>query len=145
MDEKIVTINVKNFGEIHVTAYLKGECKGTKMFNHYHYLYNLVIWSEHGKMEVDFHDCAANFPKVKELNREALLDALDCILSDISMFLNDEIEGLYDDLATIKQVTNGCKSEYEKFIKVAGSEDNVWDLIMKLTDYIRGDEEEDEE
>lgn len=132
-----ISIYVEGFGTIHVYSTFIGECKGNKMFNLTHYTHKLHIWSAKGEMFCVFHDCAANYPKVKQLSKESLLNALDCILSDISMYLNDEIEECY------RAAVKGCKKEYEDFIKVVGSDDDdsVWDLIMKLTDYIN--EEED--
>ena len=144
---KGISIYVEGFGTIHVYSTFIGECKGNKMFNLTHYTHKLHIWSAKGEMFCVFHDCAANYPKVKQLSKESLLNALDCILSDISMYLNDEIEDCCDNVASYRAAVKGCKKEYEDFTKVVGSDDDyiVWDLIMKLTDYIRGKEEEDEE
>lgn len=138
MNEGIL-FNVEGFGIIHVYSTFIGECKGTKMFNHKHYTYKLHIWSAKGEMFCTFHDCAANYPKVTQLSKQSLIDALDCILSDISMYLNDEIEGCCDDVASFREIERGCKAELDGFKKVVGSEDEekIWDVIMNLTDQIR--------
>lgn len=138
MRNEVVTIKVKGIGEINVSATMKGECKGTKMFNLRHYVYTLRIWSKHGKMTSTFHDCAFNYPRVKKLDRAALLNALDGILSDISMYENDEIKWSYDDedAALMKQAEKGCKRERDNFVKVIGDENKLWKAIEALTDYI---------
>lgn len=134
-----ISFNVEGFGIVHVYSTLIGECKRTKMFNLKHYTHKLHIWSAKGEMFCTFHDCAANYPRVTQLNKQQLVEALDCILSDISMYLNDEIEGCYDDVALFRAAEKGCKAELEGFKKVVGSEDEdrIWDIIMNLTDQIR--------
>lgn len=138
MRNEVVTIKVPKIGTINVSATMRGECKGTKMFNLRHYVYRLRIWSEHDTMTCNFHDCAFNYPRVKKLNREALLNALDGVLSDISMYLNDEIKWNYDDedAALMRIAEKGCKRESEAFSKVVGGDDNLWTAIEFLTDYI---------
>jgi len=138
MKNEVITINVKGIGEINVSSTMRGECKGTKMFSLRHYVYTLRIWSKHGKMSCAFHDCAANYPSVKKLDGNALLNALDCILSDISMYENDEIKWNYDDedAALMKQAEKGCKRERDNFVKVVGGEENLWTAIEELTEYI---------
>lgn len=138
MRNEVVTINVKGIGEINVSATMKGECKGTKMFNLRHYVYTLRIWSKHGKMTSTFHDCAFNYPRVKKLDRAALLNALDGILSDISMYENDEIKWNYDDedAAQMRQAEKSCKRKRDKFIEVVGGEEYLWTAIKSLTEQI---------
>jgi len=139
MKNEVLTYNVEGIGEIHVSATMRGECKGTKMFNLRHYTYNLRIWSKHGKMTCTFHDSAYNYSKrIKKLNEEDLKNALDCILSDISMYENDEIKWNYDDedAALMRQAEKGCKRERDKFIEVVGGEEHLWTAIEKLTEYI---------
>ena len=89
-------------------------------------------------MTCNFHDCAFNYPRVKKLNREALLNALDSVLSDISMYLNDEVKWNYDDedAALMRIAEKGCKRESEAFSKVVGGDDNLLTAIEFLTDYI---------
>lgn len=140
MRNEVVSIEVPRIGTINISARMKGESRGTRMFNMWHYMYTLRIWSEHGKMECTYHDSAYNYSKnVRKLERESLLNALDCILTDISMYLNNEIRWNYDDedWALIKRAEKGCKLETEKFEKVVGGADNLWTAIEYLTDYIR--------
>ena len=138
MKNTTIKFEVEGIGTINVSATMKGASKGIKQFNLPHYMYNLKIWSEHGKMSVTFHDSAWNFAhNVKKLNEEDLRCALDCILGDISMYLNDEIRGCYDEYeeaSLLKQVEIGCRREYEKFIAVVGGEENVWTAIQSLLD-----------
>ena len=139
MKNEILTINIEGIGEINVSATMRGECKGTKMFDLRHYTYNLRIWSEHGKMTCTFHDSAYNYSKnVRKLNKEELMNALDCVLSDISMYENDEIKGCYDESETelLRKVEKGCQRERDKFVEVVGGEENLWTAIEKLTEYI---------
>lgn len=139
MKNEVVTIKVEGIGEINISATMKGECKGTKMFNLRHYVFMLRIWSEHGSMTCSFHDSAYNYSKgVKKMNKEALMGALDCILSDISMYENNEIKWNYDDedAALMKQAEKGCKRERDNFVKVVGGEENLWTAIEKLTEEI---------
>lgn len=141
MKNEVLTYNVEGIGEIHVSATMRGECQGTKMFNLRHYTYNLRIWSKHGKMTCTFHDSAYNYSKrIKKLNEEDLKNALDCILSDISMYENDEIKWNYDDedAALMRQAEKGCKRERDKFIEVVGGEEHLWTAIESLTEKING-------
>ena len=140
MKNEVVSIEVPNIGTINISSRMKCESKGTRMFNIRHYIFTLRIWSDHGKMECSFHDSGYNYSKrVKKMDRESLLNAMDCILSDISMYLNDEIKWNYDDedAALMKRAEKGCKLETEKFTKVVGGEDNLWAAIEFITDYIR--------
>ena len=80
---------------------------------------------------------------VKKLNEEALRGALDCILGDISMYLNDEIRGCYDEYeeaSLLKRVENGCRREYEKFMVVVGGDENVWTAIQSLSEQINAND-----
>lgn len=139
MRNEILTINVNGIGDINVSATMRGESRGTSMFNHWHYVFRLRIWSEHGSMSCNFHDSAYNYSKgVKKMDKKALADALDCVLSDISMYENDEIKWNYDDedAAMMKQAERGCKRERDNFLKVVCGEENLWTAIECLTDYI---------
>jgi hypothetical protein len=142
MRNTTIKFEVEGIGTINVSSTMKGKSKGTKQFNLPHYMYNLKIWSEHGKMNATFHDSAWNYARnVKKLNEEALRGALDCILSDISMYLNDEIRGCYDEdeeVSLFKQVETACRNEYEKFILVVGGDENVWTAIQSLSEQING-------
>ncbi len=144
MKNNTIKFEIEGIGTINVSATMKGASNGNKQFMFPHYMFNLKIWSEHGKMSVTFHDSHLNFSNnVKKLNEEALCDALYCVLCDISMYLNDEIRGCYDekkDASLIKQVENGCRREYEKFMAVVGDEENVWAAIKSLTDQIMENE-----
>ena len=144
MKNTTIKFEVEGIGIINVSATMKGESNGNKQFNLPHYMYNLKIWSEHGKMSVTFHDSAWNYShNVKKLNEEALRGALDCILGDISMYLNDEIRGCYDEYeeaSLLKQVENGCRREYEKFMAVVGGDKNVWTAIQSLSEQINANE-----
>ena len=138
MKNEVLTINVEGIGEINISATMRGESKN-KMFNLRHFTYNLRIWSEHGKMTVTYHDSAYNYSKnVRKLGKEELMNALDCILSDISMYENDEIEGCYgdEDFALMQQAKRGCKRERDRFVVIVGGEENLWPAIEKLTEYI---------
>lgn len=138
MKNEVLTIHVEGIGDINVSATMRGETT-CKMFEMKHFAYNLRIWSEHGKMTVTYHDSAYNYSKnVRKLGKEELMNALDCILSDISMYENDEIRGCYDEDETtlIRRVENGCKRERDKFVEVVGGEENLWPAIEKLTEYI---------
>ena len=139
MRNEVVSIDVPKIGTINVSARMKGECNGTQMFNLKHYKYTLRIWSEHGEMNVIFHDSFYNWSKrIKKLDRGELLNALDCILSDISIYLNDEIKWCYDDedWKLMKRAEKGCINETEKFTVVVGGEENLWTAIEFLTEYI---------
>jgi len=141
MRNTTIKFEVEGIGTINVSATMKGESKGIKQFNLPHYMFNLKIWSEHGKMTTTFHDSAWNFShNVKKLDEEALRGALDCILGDISMYLNDEIRGCYDESSLLKQVENSCRREYEKFMEVVGGEENVWTAIESLSEQINANE-----
>jgi len=137
MKNEVLTFNVKGIGEINVSATMKGECR-SKMFKFLHYKYNLKVWSKHGIMNCTYHDSAMDYPRVKKLDKQKLAQALDCILSDISLYLNDEIKYNYDDedYLLMKQAERGCKRELEGFIKVVGDEKKVWSAIEILTNYI---------
>ena len=90
-------------------------------------------------MHTTFQDSYANYCNHQtKLNREGLISALDCILSDISMYLNDEIKWCYDDedWKLMKKAEKGCINETEKFAVVVGGQDNLWTAIEFLTDYI---------
>lgn len=135
---EIVTIKVPKMGEINISSRMKCESRGCSQFEYPHYIYTLRIWTNYGEMRCNFHDCAYNFGRVKKLDRGTLLGALDCVLSDIAMYLNDEIRGNYDEIeeaALIRRVEKGCKSEYERFQNIIGKAD-IWDVISFLTDYI---------
>lgn len=140
MKNTTIKFEVEGIGTINVSSSMRGESKGTKQFNLPHYIFNLKIWSEHGKMSVTFHDSAWNFAhNVKKLNEEDLRTALDCVLGDISMYINDEIRGCYDEYeeaSLLKQVEIGCRREYEKFIAVVGGEKNVLTAIQSLSDQL---------
>lgn len=141
MKNTTISMNVEGVGSINVKATMKGKSNGTRQFNTPHYTYKLIIWSEHGTMNVTFHDSAYNFSHgVKKLDEDSLRGALDCVLSDISMYLNDEISGCYDEYeeaSLLKQVVNGCRNEYEKFTIVVGGKENVWEAIVSLTKQIQ--------
>ena len=66
------------------------------------------------------------------------MNALDCVLSDISMYENDDIKGCYDESETelLRKVEKGCQRERDKFVEVVGGEENLWTAIEKLTEYI---------
>lgn len=78
MKNTTIKFEIEGIGTINVSATMKGESRGIKQFGLPHYMYNLKIWSEHGKMSVTFHDSA------------------------------------------LKQVENGCRREYEKFMVGGG-------------------------
>lgn len=143
MKNEVLTYNVEGIGEINISATMRGESKGTNMFNMRHYIFRLRIWSNHGKMTCNFHDSAYNYSKrVKKMDKEALKDALDCVLSDISMYENDEIKWNYDDedAKLMAQAERGCKRERDKFVEVVGGEENLWSAIESLTNQIRENE-----
>ena len=144
MKNTTIKFELEGIGTINVSATMKGASKGTKQFNLPHYMYNLKIWSEHGKMSVTFHDSAWNYSNgVKHLDADALSGALDCILTDISMYLNDEIRGCYDEYeeaSLLKRVENGCRREYEKFMVVVGGDENVWTAIQSLSEQINAND-----
>ena len=141
MKNPTISMNVECVGTINVKATMKGKSNGTRQFNTPHYLYKLIIWSEHATMSVTFHDSTYNFSHgVKKLDEDSLRCALDCVLSDISMYLNDEIRGCYDEYeeaSLLKQVVNSCRNEYEKFAIVVGGKENVWKAIEELSEQIR--------
>lgn len=140
MKNPTISMNVEGVATINVKATMKGKSNGTRQFNTPHYFYKLIIWSEHATMSVTFHDSTYNFSHgVKKLDEDSLRCALDCVLSDISMYLNDEIRGCYDEYeeaSLMKQVVNSCRNEYEKFAIVVGGKENVWKAIEELTEQI---------
>lgn len=120
---KMVSIKT-SVGKINLFATLQGSGT-TKTFNLPHYMYNLTIESENGKMSVVFHDSNANYNKnIKTMNDEALKNALRCVLDDIAMYLNDECDN--------NRVEKACKKEYEQFSEVVGGKENVWKAIIEL-------------
>ena len=139
MSNEVVTIEVPKVGKFNVSARMKCESRGCGQFNNWHYIFTLRIWTDKGEMRCSYHDSTYNYCKhVKKLEREELLNALDCILSDISMYLNDEIKGCYDEYeeaAELRRVERGCQSEYERFQSIIGDVD-IWDVIEFLTEYI---------
>lgn len=143
MKNEVLTYNVEGIGEINISATMRGESNGTNMFNMRHYIFRLHIWSNHGTMTCNFHDSAYNYSKrVKKMDKEALKEALDCVLSDISMYENDEIKWNYDDedAKLMAQAERGCKRERDKFVEVVGGEENLWSAIESLTNQIRENE-----
>ena len=138
MKNEVISIDVPNIGTINVSARMKGKCK-TKLFDLLHYKYTLRIWSEHGEMNVTFHDSSENYPNVKKLGKNELIYALDAVLSDISMYLNDELEDCFDPIDECdlyKRAVRGCRNDTEKFSIVVGGDENIWKAIEVLTDYI---------
>lgn len=144
MKNPTISMNVEGVGTINVKATMKGKSNGTRQFNTPHYFYKLIIWSEHATMSVTFHDSTYNFSHgVKKLDEDSLRCASDCVLSDISMYLNDEIRGCYDEYeeaSLLKQVENGCRREYEKFMVVVGGDENVWTAIQSLSEQINAND-----
>lgn len=140
MKNTIKTFSINGIGNINVSATMRGVCNGTKQFDGKHYIYNLKIWSEKGKMSVTFHDSRWNYEDgIKKMDEVSLVSAMDCVISDISMYLDDSIRYCYDeneDSALIKSVTNGCKREYERFAVVVGGKDNVCSAIEELAEQI---------
>ena len=140
MRNEVVSIKVPNIGTINVSTRMKGECKGTQMYPSRHYKYTLYIWSEQGEMNVTYHDDPENWSKgIKKLDKWDLLNALDSVLYDVSLFLNDEVEFCfdpYDEYALMKRAERGCKLETEKFAVVVGGKENLWDAIEFLKDFV---------
>ncbi len=154
MRNEVVSIEVPNVGTINVSARMKGECKGTQlfslisgpgiigkqMFNAMHYKYTLCIWSEHGKMFVTYHDFSDNWSKgIKKLGRLDLLNALDRILSDISVYYYEELEDCFDPIDErflMKRAERDCELKTGKFINVVGGKEYLEDAIAFLLNYI---------
>lgn len=140
MRNKVVSIKIPNIGTINVSSRMKGQCNGTQMYNAKHYKYAIRIWSKYGEMNVTYHDSTDNWSKgIKKLDGWDLLNALDCILFDIVLFLNDEIEDRfdpYDEYALTKRAEKGCKLETEKFALVVGGKENLLGAIDFLTDFV---------
>lgn len=134
MKNESITLNVNGI-TITASSTMRGKCNGTKLFPREHYTYNLKVWSDLGTMSVVYHDSIYNFNEgIKKLDKEALIDAMQCIASDISLYLNDEIKDVYEDSATIKMIERGCKKEYESFKNVVGNDENIWSAIEKLNE-----------
>lgn len=135
----ILSIEIPNVCTINIKATMKGtyQDKQTRWWN---YKYNIRIWSENHSYNFTWHDSAYAYQRgIRVLNRNRLLLVLDSILSDVSLYLNDEIKGIYDEIeeaALLRDVENSCRRHTENFSEVVGGDANIWTAIEFLTDFV---------
>lgn len=116
----MIKFNVNGLGEVKVYASFKGETK-TSMFNQRHYKFQILIETSKGKAYFTFHDSYFNYTlQRRTLNKDGIITALDCLLSDIYDYINDEIKDLYDDPDEASRIEKACKKQYLSFQRIVG-------------------------
>lgn len=119
----MIKFNVNGLGEVKVKASFKGEsryCEGRHR-DMPHFKFQILIETKNGKAYYTFHDSYNNWCKGKRtLGKRELCNAVDAILSDIYDYINDEIDGIYDDPKDIERVEKALKTSYNSFQRIVG-------------------------
>lgn len=134
-----LTLKLQTIGELKVSSVKTGETVWEKkgMSRTWHYTYRITLQTEYGKTSFAFQDSYKNYiDRHDKLNRQDLISALECFISDVDLFLNDEIDGCYDEPKEAARVKRGCEREYDKLVELIGGAD-VWDVIQEIDSFIR--------
>lgn len=129
MRNERLTLRFQSIGDMALYAVKKGEIENPwGIRGGRNYKYTIHVSTQHGKTSFTFTDSVANWTKgVTKLDKETLFNALDCLLSDIAMYLNGDIDGCYENEKEARRVENACRKEWENFKKVIGDCD-FWDV-----------------
>lgn len=124
---------VPELGEVKVSSKFRGEGR-TRNFDRPHFRYQICVETVNGKCYFMFHNSQYNWSKNKRLDLYGLVNAFDCIMSDIYCYINDEIYvDDEDDVNAYNRLERALKSEYDRMNHLIGqvSIDELNDCFVK--------------
>jgi hypothetical protein len=137
----MITFEVNDLGLVKVKASFKGEVSPSHRSNdnpYWHYKFQICVESQHGKFYFVFHDSYQNYSRGKRtLDTEGICTAVDALLSDVYLYINDEVSDIWsDDDKMAEIVEKDCRRKYNALQRIVGdsSIDEFNDAFVKFAD-----------